>query len=434
MDSASSRPDDMSSLTTIHTGQAPGRPAVQALQRNCLWFLAAVSPFVFIEPSPYEFAFLLVLMVFIGTGLRLAPAVLALFAILAMLNVGYTIGAIEHSDKENVIFWIITSWYMASTAIFFALVLSENTEERLDALMRGYRFAAVVVSLIAIAGYFSQSEQLTLYSRARGTFKDPNVLGAFLVVPALYALQQVIDGSTRKAIGNGMAFALMTLAVLLSFSRAAWGILAITAMGLVALNFMTTTSQRKRLRIVVLVLLAAVLGAVMLSALLASDTIANMLKERSTLVQSYDTGRFGRFGRHILGAAMALDYPFGIGPLQFNRYFPEDTHNSFLNAFMSGGWLSGATYPLLILTTLIMSLRSPFAAAPWSQTSKVLLIAFVGLAAESLIIDTDHWRHFFLLIGTIWGVAIATARFENSAGGLNSGELHADGELRLTAS
>ena len=85
--------------------------------------------------------------------------------------------------------------------------------------------------------------------------------------------------------------------------------------------------------------------------LLSFDTIAQMFKQRASFDQSYDEGRFGRFGRHILGADMALDLPFGIGPLQFNRYFPEDTHNSYLNAFMSGGWLSGICYPALVFTT-----------------------------------------------------------------------------------
>jgi hypothetical protein len=28
----------------------------------------------------------------------------------------------------------------------------------------------------------------------------------------------------------------------------------------------------------------------------------------------------------------------------------------------------------------------------------------VPLAGEAAIIDTDHWRHWFLLVGLIWGV------------------------------
>jgi hypothetical protein len=433
MDIASSRHADFPQLTAADQHQFSGRPVLCALQRRSLWLLAAVSPFVFIEPSPYEFAFLVVLVLFIGTGLRFPPAALSLVAILGVLNLGYTIGAINLFEKQEVLYWILTSWYLALTAIFFALVLSENTGERLDALMRGYRFAAVVVSLLAIAGYFNlipgAQEQLTLYSRARGTFKDPNVLGAFLVLPAIYCLQQMIDEQAGRALRNGIAFALIGLAVLLSFSRAAWGILAITAMASVALNFLTTTSARKKVRILILMMLAAGAAAAMLSVLLSFDAFANIFKERASLVQSYDTGRFGRFGRHVLGAEMALDYPFGIGPLQFSRFFPEDTHNSFLNAFMSGGWLSGVTYPLLIVTTLLLSLRSQFVTAPWSQASRVLFITFVGLASESLIIDTDHWRHFFMLIGAVWGVSIASSRMANTNGAIES---LAVGELNWT--
>jgi hypothetical protein len=417
MDIVSSRHADFSQLTADQD-QFTGRPVLRGLQRGSLWLLSAVSPFVFIEPSPYEFAFLVVLVIFVGTGLRFAPAALSLVAILGVLNLGYTIGAIHLLEKQEVVYWILTSWYLALTAIFFALVLSENTQERLDALLRGYRFAAVVVSLLAIAGYFNlipgAHEQLTLYSRARGTFKDPNVLGAFLVLPAIYCLQQVIDEQARRALRNGIAFAIISLAVLLSFSRAAWGILAVTALACVGLNFLTATSARKKLRILILVTLAAGLVAAILSLLLSFDAFANIFKERASLVQSYDSGRFGRFGRHILGAEMALDHPFGIGPLQFSRFFPEDTHNSFLNAFMSGGWLSGVTYPLLIATTLLLGLRSQFVASPWSQASKVLFVTFIGLAAESLIIDIDHWRHFFLLIGAVWGVSIACSRAANS--------------------
>ena len=158
--------------------------------------------------------------------MRFAPAALSLVAILGVVNLGYTIGAINLFEKQEVLYWILTSWYLALTAIFFALALSENTQERLDALLRGYRFAAVVVSLLAIAGYFNlipgAQEQLTLYSRARGTFKDPNVLGGFLILPAIYCLQKMINKSARSALRNAIAFAIINLAVLLSFSRAAW--------------------------------------------------------------------------------------------------------------------------------------------------------------------------------------------------------------------
>jgi hypothetical protein len=35
--------------------------------------------------------------------------------------------------------------------------------------------------------------------------------------------------------------------------------------------------------------------------------------------------------------------------------------------------------------------------------------AFAGLVLEGFVIDTDHWRHFFILVGCIWGLTDAQA-------------------------
>ena len=62
----------------------------------------------------------------------------------------------------------------------------------------------------------------------RSTFKDPNVFGAFLILPALLALQMVVSGRLAQAAKGMGLLALLTVAILLSFSRAAWGQLAFT--------------------------------------------------------------------------------------------------------------------------------------------------------------------------------------------------------------
>jgi hypothetical protein len=109
---------------------------------------------------------------------------------------------------------------------------------------------------------------------------------------------------------------------------------------------------------------------------------------------------------------MALDLPLGIGPLQFTRYFPEDTHNSYLNAFMSGGWLAGMCYPVLIFTTVIVGFRYVFVRVPWQNTYLAIFAAFLGTVGESFIIDTDHWRHFWLMLGAMWGMFAAAQRWQ----------------------
>src|SRR3990170_4847455 len=84
-------------------------PGVLALQRALVWLVGATSAIVFM------------------------PLLLLLF----LINVGYTIGAIPVLDSPGVANWIATSWYLAITVIFFAMVFSEDTEARLDMLRRG---------------------------------------------------------------------------------------------------------------------------------------------------------------------------------------------------------------------------------------------------------------------------------------------------------
>ncbi len=393
-------------------------PGIRTLQLRLLWLVGACGSIVFLEPSPYEIAIIMAIVVFVSTGLKLAPPLLIPLMLLIGINLGYSIGALELFDDTVVLTWILTSWYMAVAAIFFALVLSEDTDQRLNALSRGYLAGAVIASLAAIAGYFDLvpggADLLTYAGRARGTFKDPNVLGAFLIFPALYALQRIIEGSFWSAVRNGIVFGILGLAIFLAFSRAAWGTLAGSALLMVALMTITAPSPQKRFRIVMLTVLAIALAIAAIAVLLSFDSIANLFKERASFNQPYDSGRFGRFGRHILGAAMALDYPVGIGPLQFRHFFPEDTHNSFLNAFMSGGWLSGILYPVLIFTTAIYGARNVLLRTPWQRTYIAIFSTLFVTVLESFIIDTDHWRHYYLLLGVTWGIAVASGKFLNS--------------------
>ncbi|TPQ26142.1 hypothetical protein C2U70_31910 [Bradyrhizobium guangdongense] len=390
-------------------------PGVLALQRALVWLVGACGAVVFIEPSPYEIATLLATVTFFATGLRLQlvfmPLVLALF----LLNIGYTICAIPLLGQTEVASWIATSWYMAVTVVFFAMVVSEDTAARLDMLRRGLVVGAMIAATSAVAGYFhlvpGGNDLLTLYGRARGTFKDPNVLGAFLILPSLFVLQSVVLERPGKAIRNAIAFAIMALAILLAFSRAAWGGLVITAAFMLALMVLTSRSNTQRSRIIIMTIVAAVLGLALIAVLLSFDATAEMFKQRASFDQSYDEGRFGRFGRHILGADMALDLPFGIGPLQFHRFFPEDTHNSYLNAFMSGGWLSGVLYPALVFTTVIIGFRHVFVRVPWQRTYLAVFSAFVGTVGESFVIDTDHWRHFWMMLGAMWGMIAAAQAY-----------------------
>src|ERR1700729_2863924 len=105
-----------------YTTTAASAPGVIALQRALVWLVGASGAIVFIEPSPYELMTLTAAILFFATGMRLRLVFMPLLLLLFLLNVGYSIGAIPFIEQSEVANWIATSWYMAFTVIFFAMV------------------------------------------------------------------------------------------------------------------------------------------------------------------------------------------------------------------------------------------------------------------------------------------------------------------------
>jgi len=82
---------------------------------------------------------------------------------------------------------------------------------------------------------------------------------------------------------------------------------------------------------------------------------------------------------------------------------------------MSGGWISGILYPVLIFTTAIHGARKR-AAADAVGNGTYIAVFFDAVRppfSKSFIIDTDHWRHYYLLLGVTWGIAVASGRWRN---------------------
>jgi hypothetical protein len=78
------------------------------------------------------------------------------------------------------------------------------------------------------------------------------VLGAFLILPSLFVLQSVVSDPFGKSFRSTIALGIMALAILLAFSRAAWGGLAITSAFMLALMVLTSRSRAQRSRIIVM--------------------------------------------------------------------------------------------------------------------------------------------------------------------------------------
>jgi O-antigen ligase len=400
-------------LTTlaIRTERFARAPTLTRLQRVLMWLVGASGGIVFIEPAPYEFMVILAMVVFAAIGLSLRLAHLPLIFLLIAYNAGYMIGVLPVAELPDTVQWTAVSMFISITALFFALALVDDTERRLDLLLKGYLAVAVIVSIFGIITYFLGSETFMFAGRSRSTFKDPNVLGAFLVLPALLAVQKTMTGRARDFFAGAATSMILVIQLLLAFSRGAWAAFAVAVVLMLGFRFLTAATGRERRRIVLVAILGTVALAAMLVVILSVPQVSELFQERASFTQEYDTGRFGRFGRHILGAELALDHPWGIGPLQFSKYFPEDPHNSFLDSFMAGGWLSGTAYLGLILVTLIVGLQHVFVRTPWRAAYIAVYATYAAETGESYIIDVQHWRHYFMIIGVLWGLFAAAAAY-----------------------
>lgn len=389
---------------------APPRLAISyaAVKRGMLWLLGASGGFALIEPSPYEFTFLLALFVFALTGIRFSQKLLPLAVLLLLYNIGGIFSLIPWMDEPDSVRFTAVSVYLMITAIFFAAIMADDAAGRLETLRRGYLFAAWCAAFAAILGYFNIAglgSVFTLYGRASGTFKDANVLGPFLVLPIVYMLHYVLSG--RVGLARGLVvISVPLLALFLTFSRGAWGNLVASALLMVGLTFLTAPNAASRARVVFLTLVAFVAMLAALAVTLSFDDIREVFEARASLVQTYDQGVTGRFGNQLRSIPMLLDTPNGLGPLRFRWHFFEDPHNVYINAFASYGWLGGAAWLGLMAATCYVGWRVVFRRSATQHHVIVLWSVLFVTILQGLQIDTDHWRHLYLMLGLIWGLAV----------------------------
>ncbi|NTS29918.1 hypothetical protein HQ945_01505 [Phyllobacterium sp. BT25] len=374
-----------------------------------------LSGFVIDEPAPYELYMAGLIGIWALFGLRLSRTVAVLLAILVVFNVGGVISMGQMPELKTAPMYIAVSLFLCITAVFYAAIINAN-ERILSVMFKAYILSAVCTSLLGILGYFDAfpgADIFTRYGRAMGAFQDPNVFGPFLMLPLAWLVHGVLVGDLRALPVRLVPILIITLGVFLSFSRAAWGMAVFMIAGVAFVLFIRNPSPKFRLRIIVLAGLAVVLVLLAVLIALQIPSVSELFTARAQLVQDYDEAQFGRFARHWYGLLMSIDRPLGIGPLEFGPIFGEDTHNIWLKASLDYGWIGFISYLTLTMLTLGFGLRILFRERPWQPYLLCAYLAYVAHVAIGNIIDTDHWRHFWLLVGIIWGCVALETRYQN---------------------
>ena len=92
---------------------------------NGLLFLTVIaSPFVFIEPSPYEVVFALLALAFFGARVPLGRELVPLAMLLFFWNLSGVASLIPVLHDPKAVTFIVISLYLAGTAIMFACLFT----------------------------------------------------------------------------------------------------------------------------------------------------------------------------------------------------------------------------------------------------------------------------------------------------------------------
>lgn len=407
-------------MSTVFAGTVPTGAALAPMGAkrfsavrlgDVILFLGVMSgSVVMFEPAPYEVLIGVTGICAFALGLSLPRAIAPLFVLISLFNIGglinLTVPMIE-ADKART--FVAVSFFLAFTSLFFAATIAD-APHRLNLFVRASITAALIAAALGIVGYFFDIDALTRYDRAKGAFKDPNVFGPFLILPLLLLARDLLTRPLLRVWATMIPVLLLLAAIFFSYSRAAW---FLAAFGLMALGIVVFLNERRPSQRIRLILIAAtgLATIVVLIAFAASiPHISEMLEQRAKLVQDYDGARLGRLARHWIGFLWATELPLGLGPLDFARYFPEDPHNVYLKALLGYGWLGGVAYLTLVLWTLKSLFPLMFKSRPWQPVAQCVWIALFGHMIIGWIIDSDHWRHFFLLWGLAWGMIALEAR------------------------
>ena len=376
----------------------------------------AASSIVFSEPAVADVLMMGVIVgvPVLGVG-RFGIVTVAMLCIwLGIVGLGVLGTTFSENTFSSAITHQVVTLYLVCGATVLAGFIAADAERRFRLVMLCYVVSALLATAAGLAGYFNvlpgAYDLFTNFGRARGTFKDPNVYGA-AIAPALVACAWVMLREPALRARMALAAALpMTLGMLLCFSRGAWISVAVSLVILALIAFATSRRRTdfRRFRNFAIAGTGAVLLA--LVGILQVEKVRSLLEERASLDQTYDNGPEGRFGGQAKARALIIANPLGIGTHTFRTvHHTEEPHNVYLSMFLNAGWLGGLLYIVAVLATLAVGLRGAVRRTALQGPFLIALAAFAGVAVEGAVIDSDHWRSFFILMACIWGLADAPA-------------------------
>jgi len=352
--------------------------------------------FVRVEPAPFDLLMVVLLGVGLLTGRLRWPSSkqgtvvqIGLWG-LTVTNLLSTVGVVPIYDSLR---FLSITLYLLALFCFVRMYAIEPHAVRI--VLVGYLMSAVINTLAVVSGFLGVSMPVPVVAfsiRGIGFFKDPNVYAPFVIVAALWIGDQAVQRSFSFTRTGPLLLlvGLLGAGATLSLSRAAWINLAFG--GFLYFVFLLRGAPRTHIARALVLAMAVILAAMLVVQFLGlGDVIA-----RRARLQSYDEMRFSIQRSGLLAG---LYHPLGVGPGGW-----RNAHSLYVRTLAEHGVLGLTALGLLIGGLVVplarRALREP--ARDQVLPDRVLLACIGGQLVNSLVIDSIHWRHLWVVLGLAW--------------------------------
>ncbi|MEL6465516.1 MAG: O-antigen ligase family protein [Pseudomonadota bacterium] len=396
-------------MIQAHDRYAFDRVGWMSLAWSLYLLCVGTSFFVIVEPAPTDAIFVLVLGTLLLAKLKPVRLIGPVETIALLLFVWFTLLSLSVGE----ILHLFSALRAAGIQIYMVLLFVVTAY---FAHIGGDRAFRTILTALAVAGFIAGLIGLMAYmslipsgiswlffrdefqTRVSSTFKDPNVLGPFLVPTVLFTLWLAIS-SPRFRIRAFVACAVCFLCLVITYSRGAWVHMAMSGLLFGAILLVYRRTAFSTFSCILAALIAALLAASILNSEIQAWFEASYLGTRLSY-QDYDQERF---------AAMALAFgwiaeqPFGLGPNQVSAHYGRYPHNTPINLAVNNGVFAAIGFVLLYLAAVTRCLVKTVKNRPgWIKYAFVLSI-LAGLMVLINVVPALHWRHMYVVLGLAYG-------------------------------
>ena len=288
---------------------------------------------------------------------------------------------------DDLVFGLITLYLIGS----FFVVRYLRELGLAEAIVKGYVIGAFGSALYGVTWWLWWHEPRERY---QFVFDDPNVYGAFLVPATLFFMWRVLAKQTDVSYRtiNLLGASITYSALILTLSRGAW-LQAGVALG-VLLLIMLIGRQFDRASYKVL---TAGIALIIVGGIVTSASLSELMISRYS---SSDASRIDNLyhATETISDLSLHQFAIGLGNGSYERFSIDGfaAHNTYLRVLFENGLIGLGLFLFLILGVVYKNRREFHKPLP-----AVLLASLAGIVVHSLVIDTLHWRHLWLIFGLL---------------------------------